>query len=85
MQETNHLKNAHYAAMHDLGYSDEEIKEDWEIFVKEYEEFLDVTIGEASDDYRPFGSSVPAKPLSAEEAEKLRKFEYESFKRDFPW
>ena len=78
MQETNHLKNAHYEAMRSFGLTDDEIEADWEAFVKEYEEYLDLM--PPAEDYRPFGSSVQTKPLSAEEADKLKNFEEE-----FPW
>lgn len=80
MKETHYLKNSHYEAMRDLGYTDDQIEEDWELFVKEYEEFLDLTLGRTADDYLPFGSSVPSKQLSAEEAEKLKEFE-----EQLPW
>jgi hypothetical protein len=61
-----HLKTAHYEAMRGLGYTDEEIEKDWEVFVREYEEYL-ALMSVKTDEYRPFGSSVPAKKLSAEE------------------
>lgn len=57
MPETNHLRNTHYEAMRDIGYTDEEIEKDWVQFCKEYEEYIEM-VDKLEGDYRPFGSSV---------------------------
>lgn len=57
MQEVNHLRNAHYEAMRNIGYTDDEIDKDWRLFCKEYEDYIDL-IHRCDGEYRPFGSSV---------------------------
>jgi hypothetical protein len=70
MQETSHLRNAHYESMRSIGYTDEEIQKDWEQFCKEYEEYV-AMVDKLEGNYRPFGSSVQAAHIrSMEDAEK---------------
>lgn len=71
MKETTHLRRAHYEAMNEMGYSDEDIEKDWAIFVEEYRKYIDDTCGVLGlpswpgNDYRPFGSSVRTKRLDS--------------------
>jgi hypothetical protein len=70
MQEVNHLKNAHYEAMRHIGYTDDEIEKDWELFCKEYDEYLDL-VHRFEGEYKPFGSSVATVHIRDKEEEEV--------------
>ena len=70
MKQMTHLKSAHHDAMRGLGYSDNQIEADWEVFIEEYEKYLDL-MSVKTDEYRPFGSSVPVRRLKPEIKEEV--------------
>ena len=82
MQETNHLKNAHYEAMRGRGLTDDEIDADWKQFMIDYEKLLDDLSGDLGApredlerEYRPFGGTVIPKKIEKKE----------DLVEEFPW